>query len=464
MPWQVLAAINEIETDYGRNLSVSSAGAVGWMQFLPSTWKTWGVDANGDGIADPYNPVDAIFTAARYLHAAGASKNLSQAIFAYNHAGWYVQSVLLRAKLIGGIPSQLIGALTGLVQGHFPVAAPAKYADDSVVSLAKHKVKGSNAAIAIGSDPNSKGTSIFAKKGSPVIAVNDGKIVKVGADRGAGPLHQAPGLDRQHLHLRPPRLGVEDLPGRQADQDHRQGHRPGAGGAEDQGADARRHRPACSRRPRRRPPAPRPPATAKTPKALRPASAGKQAAPTVKAPKVKTHDDHARRAELGLGRARRWSRSACSPTRLAPASYAAGGNLQLKNTSQQVSSFENYFSDALHLGKKQYTLKRLKAGSIVIAGTILGRIGGPSQGVSSHLYFTIQPAGKNAPEIDPKPILDGWKLLEATAVYRAADKDPFYGPGAKNPTVGQVLLMSKQQLTERVLLRPARADLQLRPA
>ena len=121
---------------------MSSAGAVGWMQFLPSTWKEWGVDANGDGVADPYNPVDAIFTAARYLHAAGASKNLSQAIFAYNHAGWYVQSVLLRAKLIGGIPSQLIGALTGLVQGHFPVAAPAKYADDSVVSLAKHKVKG----------------------------------------------------------------------------------------------------------------------------------------------------------------------------------------------------------------------------------------------------------------------------------------------------------------------------------
>ena len=137
VPWQILAAINEIETDYGRNLSVSTAGAVGWMQFLPSTWKRYGVDANGDGVADPYNPADAIFTAARYLHAAGASKNISQAIFAYNHAGWYVQSVLLRAKLIGGMPKALIGALTGLVEGHFPVAAPAKYADDSVVKLAK---------------------------------------------------------------------------------------------------------------------------------------------------------------------------------------------------------------------------------------------------------------------------------------------------------------------------------------
>ena len=123
VPWQVLASINQIETDYGRNLSVSSAGAVGWMQFLPSTWKEWAVDATGSGYADPYNPVDAIFTAARYLQAAGAAKNLSKAIFAYNHAGWYVQSVLLRAKLIGGMPNQLIGALTGLVEGRFPVAA-----------------------------------------------------------------------------------------------------------------------------------------------------------------------------------------------------------------------------------------------------------------------------------------------------------------------------------------------------
>ena len=69
--WEVLAAINEIETDYGRNLNVSSAGAVGWMQFMPSTWEEYGVDASGDGVKDPYNPVDAIFAAARYLKAAG---------------------------------------------------------------------------------------------------------------------------------------------------------------------------------------------------------------------------------------------------------------------------------------------------------------------------------------------------------------------------------------------------------
>ncbi len=90
----------------------------------------------------------------------------------------------------------------------------------------------------------------------------------------------------------------------------------------------------------------------------------------------------------------------------------------------------------------------------MIAGTILGRIGGPSQGISPHLYFQVRPAGKKAPLIDPKPILDGWKLLEASAVYRAAGVDPFFGPGAKNASVGQVLLMSKEQLTERVLTDP----------
>jgi len=137
-----------------------------------------------------------------------------------------------------------------------------------------------------------------------------------------------------------------------------------------------------------------------------------------------------------------------------PASYASGGDLQVNRPAPQITSFADYFADTLHLARNQYTLKPLRAGSIVIAGTILGRIGGPSQHVSPHLYFMIQPAGRHAPYIDPKPILDGWKLLQATAVYRADKIDPFFGPGAKNPTVGQVLLMTKQQLTQRVLADP----------
>jgi murein DD-endopeptidase MepM/ murein hydrolase activator NlpD len=101
VPWRVLAAINQIETDYGQNLSVSSAGAVGWMQFMPATWQEWGVDADHDGYANPYSPQDAIYAAARYLQASGAAHDLPRAIFAYNHADWYVAEVLLRAQTLG---------------------------------------------------------------------------------------------------------------------------------------------------------------------------------------------------------------------------------------------------------------------------------------------------------------------------------------------------------------------------
>jgi murein DD-endopeptidase MepM/ murein hydrolase activator NlpD len=94
IPWRILAAINAVETGYGSNLNVSSAGAVGWMQFMPATWDVYGHSGN------PYDPRDAIFAAARLLHDAGASTNLSGAIFAYNHAKWYVAAVLWQATLI----------------------------------------------------------------------------------------------------------------------------------------------------------------------------------------------------------------------------------------------------------------------------------------------------------------------------------------------------------------------------
>jgi cell wall-associated NlpC family hydrolase len=101
IPWEVLAAINKVETDFGRNLGPSSAGAVGWMQFMPSTWARWGVDANGDGVADPDNPTDAIFSAARYLAACGGQFDIASAVYCYNHATWYVNEVLGLAGLYG---------------------------------------------------------------------------------------------------------------------------------------------------------------------------------------------------------------------------------------------------------------------------------------------------------------------------------------------------------------------------
>jgi murein DD-endopeptidase MepM/ murein hydrolase activator NlpD len=103
VPWQVLGAINKIESNFGQNMGPSSAGAVGWMQFMPSTWERWGMDADGDGIANPWDPEDAVFAAARYLAAAGAHEDISRAIFAYNHAQWYVDDVLdLASQLDSG--------------------------------------------------------------------------------------------------------------------------------------------------------------------------------------------------------------------------------------------------------------------------------------------------------------------------------------------------------------------------
>jgi murein DD-endopeptidase MepM/ murein hydrolase activator NlpD len=102
IPWQVLAAINKIESNFGRNMGPSSAGAVGWMQFMPDTWLRWGTDANGDGIADPWNAEDAVYSAARYLAAAGGRTDISRGIFAYNHAQWYVDDVLELAAVFGG--------------------------------------------------------------------------------------------------------------------------------------------------------------------------------------------------------------------------------------------------------------------------------------------------------------------------------------------------------------------------
>jgi murein DD-endopeptidase MepM/ murein hydrolase activator NlpD len=101
IPWNVLGAINKIESNFGQNMGPSSAGAIGWMQFMPSTWLRWGVDADGDGLADPWNAADAIYAAARYLAASGGQTDISRAIFSYNHADWYVREVLDLAQVYG---------------------------------------------------------------------------------------------------------------------------------------------------------------------------------------------------------------------------------------------------------------------------------------------------------------------------------------------------------------------------
>jgi len=101
LSWTVLAAIGQIESAFGTNNGPSRAGALGPMQFLPSTWQAWGITAFGEtGPPNVMDPYDAVPSAARYLCAAGAGTpaGLAQAIFAYNHAAWYVSEVLALAS------------------------------------------------------------------------------------------------------------------------------------------------------------------------------------------------------------------------------------------------------------------------------------------------------------------------------------------------------------------------------
>jgi hypothetical protein len=101
LSWTVLAAIGQIESNDGQNMGPSSAGALGPMQFLPSTWAQWGIDAFGQtGPPDIMNPYDAVPSAARLLCADGAASGgtaLYNAIYDYNHADWYVREVLALA-------------------------------------------------------------------------------------------------------------------------------------------------------------------------------------------------------------------------------------------------------------------------------------------------------------------------------------------------------------------------------
>src|SRR5919197_4858571 len=93
------------------------------MQFMPSTWLRWGTDADGNGVADPWNPVDAVYSAARYLAASGAAADIRRAIFSYNHADWYVNEVLQLAQLYGSSASAPADAFQNLPAYQQPMFA-----------------------------------------------------------------------------------------------------------------------------------------------------------------------------------------------------------------------------------------------------------------------------------------------------------------------------------------------------
>jgi hypothetical protein len=133
--WAWLASINAQETDFGRNVQTSSAGAVGWMQFMPDTWAVYGVDAHGNGRKDPNDPADAIYAAANYLHALGAPADWHRAVFTYGgNAEWYFAQVAQRAQTYLEDPTAIANTTpTGVPSLRAPALALA--AGDQTVGL-----------------------------------------------------------------------------------------------------------------------------------------------------------------------------------------------------------------------------------------------------------------------------------------------------------------------------------------
>jgi soluble lytic murein transglycosylase-like protein len=455
VPWQILAAVNEIETDYGSDLSVSTAGAVGWMQFEPSTWLQYGVDALNAGYADPYNPVDAIFAAARYLRAAGAATDLRAAILAYNHSEEYVDSVLLRAKLIATYPKAVIATLTGLVDGRLPVtgkhvaweplptASPSS-ATAGATALTGAAASGTTAAATASGEapsPTAVATSVPGSTSAPsptaaaaaasaraaravaaqplqfvdlmsspnasVVAVQDGRVIQIGHSRKLGKflvLRDVYGdvftyaglgsIAPSYVLPKAPHLRHLKSPVVEA-------------------ASTREQAPS------------------------QPASAGTQSPLTlqVKTPapnaastgRVSVANDAQEATPSGMERVRLFAHPGNPDARAAAAASAAR---KAKSTS----------------AGQRLPLRR---GSVVASGTVLGHVRVPAGGRDGHLRFAVRPAGD--PEtVNPGPVLANWAQLQS-ALHPQGAKATNALLGA---TASDVFLLTKAQL-ERVVLAEA---------
>lgn len=150
IPWQVLAGIAKVESNFGRNMATSTAGAIGYGQFLPATWALYGEGGN------LYDFRDVLPAMARFLLAAGAPEDIPNAVFAYNHSSSYVTQVLSYAASYGytdGSNQGLIWPVSGVITTYF--------------------LPGDHLGIDI--DP-------MSPPGMPILAAHDGVVVFAGGD------------------------------------------------------------------------------------------------------------------------------------------------------------------------------------------------------------------------------------------------------------------------------------------
>jgi hypothetical protein len=452
VPWPILAAINEVETNFGTDLSVSTAGAVGWMQFMPATWLQYGVDAVNAGYADPYNPVDAIFAAARYLHAAGASSNLRTAILAYNHSEAYVESVLLRARLFASYPSSVIATLTGLTEGSLPVAgarlSPLSTIPQGVLAPAPADASSATAGATLTTPPTaatqqargaalpgstpapspeasaaraeralnaaappSQLSVLLGRKNAPVVAVEDGRVVGIGASRKLGrylvlrdtygDLFTYAGLGSIAPAYHLPKPAQVQVP-----KGALQSEEAGSDPAPKQAASAGRQLPLTLHVAKRK--TVRTAGSKQTNPAL-PGSSGQGEAP------------------VGVGKVRVFAHPG-NPDAIAAA-----------HARERAARLKAAAAGWMRLGR----------GSVVAQGTVLGHLGSGGEEAEASLRFAIRPAGAQS-AVDPQPILMNWRQL-AIALHPQGAKD---GPVLAGATASDAFLLSRAELGRAVLADP----------
>jgi hypothetical protein len=450
VPWEVLAAINQVETNFGSDLNVSSAGAIGWMQFLPSTWQRYGVAATGSGVADPYNAADAIFSAARYLNAAGASTNLPQAIFAYNHSTSYVESVLLRAELLSGVPSTLVNSVSELSEGLFPIelryhpnykrVAPSSDSPRVLDAVAASKGKApspSAVGAAAKADVEGDGTpavEIFATAHAAAVAVQDGTVVAIGHSRGLG----------TYVRLRDAFGNIYTYGNLGSVAAYHLIAKPAGTTATSSLATSSQLAPG---------PTPSAPASAgaQTAGGIEGVLAGKVAAEALATPS-------ATNAAAGVDTASPFAGFDFRPGLTDDATIFGGPRLSSQQptakalrASQAHKIVDRYYTSAFGLPRDQLEPRALRVGSRVLAGTILGYLRAGGVGRAPHLTFELRPAGADSVAIDPRPFLDAWSQLATLELHRATLSDPLYGPDLQSNDAGEASVMSQIDL-ERVVL------------